>query len=114
MGQSFVSPTPTHNADFLSSFDELDTPCDLGTILSHKLTKETYLLKDINMPDQQEFGRSLKLFQDKKQCPRENVLNLVHLSNQSKSLFCSEIYRISMVFEFTSITLSEEIEARQP
>ena len=87
MGQSTSSASEKSN--LLGSYDEVDSKCEYGTIISHKVTKETYLLKELNIPDQEEFRRSLKQFEAKKQKPRENVLNLVQLENQSKSLFCS-------------------------
>lgn len=43
MGQS-VSST-SDRATLLSNYDELDAKCEYGTIICHKVTKETYLLK---------------------------------------------------------------------
>ena len=111
MGQS--QPNPTTNNTILGVYDEVDLNSEYGTIVVHKTTKETFLFKDINFPDQGDYKKSLKQFEARMAKPCENVLNLVQIENQSQSLFCSEIYRLSLVYEFGTITLAEEIETRK-
>lgn len=75
MGQSNSNIIPTSNA--LSIYDEVDVKSEYGTIVSHKTTKEIFLFKEMNFPDQDEYKKSLKHYESRKVKPYENVLNLV-------------------------------------
>jgi len=91
----------------------VESKCEQGRLLKHKTSKETFLLKEVSFMDQEEYRRALEKYRSKRKAsPKENLLNIVEVEGRVKTNFCSGTYKLYIIYEYPTITLQEEIQAR--
>lgn len=69
-------------------------------------------MKEYCYADQKEFERQLTYFQAQQE-QGENVLQMVKVLSKEFKNFCSNTYKIYTIYEYPSVTLEEEINARK-
>lgn len=112
MGQGTSAVEEQDLGDLLHAYT-IESKSEQGTLLKHKTSKDTFLLKEISFMDQEEYRKMLDRYRSKKNgTPKENLLNVVEVDGRVKTNFCSGTYKLYIIYEYPTITLQEEIQAR--
>ena len=110
IGQAALNRSSLLNRYTIVSKDEQNQ----STVVREKESERLLIIKELAFVDRSFYEKNLcrfNHFQEIQQC--ENVLNLTKVWSEQHSTMCSNTYKIFPMYEYSTVTLKDEMEARK-